>query len=238
MSTKKTILVVDDEAGIRKLVGGILSDEGYACFEAATTKEAYQVLDTQTIGLVILDIWLEGSGEDGIAALQKIKAAHPTIPVIMISGHGTVETAVSAIKQGAYDFIEKPFKADRLLIMMKRAFETSALMRENDTLKNYNREQAAQVVAAQETVNTQNQVSSFMLETEDLLTYSLKEAREIFERYYLNMQVERFEGNISKTANFVGMERSALHRKLKSLEDSPHAAASVTFVTPLKKASS
>ncbi len=129
------ILIVDDEADICKLVQGILEDEGYHTRLAANAQQAREAINEKAPSLVILDIWLQGSDQDGLQLLETIKKDNPHIPVIMISGHGTIETAVSAIKQGAYDFIEKPFKAGRLLLMVGRALETAALKRENEMLR-------------------------------------------------------------------------------------------------------
>ncbi len=129
------ILIVDDEADIRNLVKGILEDEGYHICVAKNSDEAYQTLQDQSIHLIILDIWLQGSKHDGLEILDQVTQQHSHIPVIMISGHGTIETAVAAIKQGAYDFIEKPFKSDRLLLMVRRGLEAAALKRENRALK-------------------------------------------------------------------------------------------------------
>ena len=129
------ILIVDDEADIRMLIGGVLRDEGYATREAADSGETLAAIQARQPTLVILDIWLQGSELDGIAILRQLRAEMPSVPVIMISGHGTIETAVEAIKIGAYDFIEKPFKADRLLLMIARAIEAAQLRRENAELK-------------------------------------------------------------------------------------------------------
>lgn len=129
------ILIVDDEDDIRKLIKGILEDEGYATRQANGSTKAYAEMQTRVPDVVILDIWLQGSEHDGLEILKNIKKDHPHLPVIMISGHGTVETAVSAIKIGAYDFIEKPFKSDRLLLMIERALEISSLKKENEILK-------------------------------------------------------------------------------------------------------
>ncbi|HLY45755.1 MAG TPA: sigma-54 dependent transcriptional regulator [Stellaceae bacterium] len=129
------ILIVDDEADIRMLIGGVLRDEGYATREAADSGETLSAIQARQPTLVILDIWLQGSELDGIAILRQLRAEMPSVPVIMISGHGTIETAVEAIKIGAYDFIEKPFKADRLLLMIARAIEAAQLRRENAELK-------------------------------------------------------------------------------------------------------
>lgn len=129
------ILIVDDEADIRMLIGDILEDEGYESRQAANSTEALEGIRRRMPSLVILDIWLQNSELDGLGILSAIQRDHPGLPVIMISGHGTIETAVTAIKKGAYDFIEKPFKADRLLFMVQRAIEAARLRRENDDLK-------------------------------------------------------------------------------------------------------
>lgn len=129
------ILIVDDEADIRDLVAGILDDEGHRCRTAGGSDEALSAIESRRPHLVFLDIWLQGSRLDGLQVLDLIKAAHPDLPVVMISGHGNIETAVSAIKAGAYDFIEKPFKADRLILVAERALEASRLRREVRDLK-------------------------------------------------------------------------------------------------------
>src|SRR5260370_5392986 len=128
-------VIVDDEADIRMLIAGVLKDEGYATREAANSTEALAVIQARQPTLVILDIWLQGSELDGITILRRLRAEMPSVPVVMISGHGTIETAVEAIKIGAYDFIEKPFKADRLLLVIARAIEAALLRRENAELK-------------------------------------------------------------------------------------------------------
>src|SRR5712672_1101792 len=119
------ILIVDDEADIRMLIGGVLKDEGYATREAGDSTEALAAIHGRQPTLVILDIWLQGSELDGIAILRQLRSEMPTVPVVMISGHGTIETAVEAIKIGAYDFIEKPFKSDRLLLVIARRGRSS-----------------------------------------------------------------------------------------------------------------
>lgn len=129
------ILVVDDETDIRELVAGILEDEGYATRRAASADEALAAVQARRPNLIFLDIWLQGSRLDGLQVLDLIKESDPELPVVMISGHGNIETAVSAIKRGAYDFIEKPFKADRLVLVADRALEASRLKREVKDLK-------------------------------------------------------------------------------------------------------
>jgi len=129
------ILVVDDEADIREIVSGILDDEGHETRMAADSDSALAAISDRVPRLIFLDIWLQGSRLDGLALLDEIKSRYPDLPVVMISGHGNIETAVSAIKRGAYDFIEKPFKADRLVLVASRAIETSKLKREVTELK-------------------------------------------------------------------------------------------------------
>jgi two-component system nitrogen regulation response regulator NtrX len=129
------ILVIDDEADIRMLMSGILKDEGFETREAGTSSEALAAIRLRQPTLVILDIWLQGSELDGLEILKIIRRELPNLPVVMISGHGTIETAVAAIRIGAYDFIEKPFKSDRLLQVVDRAIEAARLRRENEELR-------------------------------------------------------------------------------------------------------
>jgi two-component system, NtrC family, nitrogen regulation response regulator NtrX len=131
------ILIVDDEADIRELVAGILQDEGHGARTARDSDDALAAIVARRPNLVFLDIWLQGSRLDGLQLLDALKAEHPQLPIVMISGHGNIETAVSAIKRGAYDFIEKPFKADRLLLVAERALENSRLKREVRELKQH-----------------------------------------------------------------------------------------------------
>ncbi|MGR3269880.1 sigma-54-dependent transcriptional regulator, partial [Thalassococcus profundi] len=129
------ILIVDDERDIRELIGDILEDEGFATRLAGNSNEAMAEVNTEPPALMILDIWLKDSKMDGIDILKTVKRDNPDIPVVIISGHGNIEIAVAAIKQGAYDFIEKPFNIDQLLVVIRRAMETSRLRRENQKLK-------------------------------------------------------------------------------------------------------
>jgi two-component system, NtrC family, nitrogen regulation response regulator NtrX len=129
------ILIVDDEADICELVSGLLQDEGYMTRTARDADGALTEIRNRRPNLLFLDIWLQGSRLDGLQLLDEVKKVHPELPVVMISGHGNIETAVAAIKQGAYDFIEKPFKADRLVLVADRALETSRLKREVRELK-------------------------------------------------------------------------------------------------------
>jgi two-component system, NtrC family, nitrogen regulation response regulator NtrX len=141
----KDILIVDDEADIRELVGGILEDEGFTARTAGNSEEALAEIEARRPSLLYLDIWLQGSRLDGLELLDIVKEQHPNLPVVMISGHGNIETAVSAIKRGAYDFIEKPFKADRLVLVTNRALEASRLRREVRDLKQRTGDEARMV---------------------------------------------------------------------------------------------
>lgn len=129
------ILIVDDEADIRSLIEDILKDEGHETRSAGSSSAALAEVRARRPSLVILDIWLQGSPIDGLDVLKAVKRDHPDLPVIMISGHGNIETAVSAIQLGAYDFIEKPFESDRLILIVQRAIEAARLRRENDELR-------------------------------------------------------------------------------------------------------
>jgi two-component system nitrogen regulation response regulator NtrX len=129
------ILVVDDERDIRELVAGVLEDEGYATRDAGDSDSALEAIAARRPSLVLLDVWLQGSRLDGLELLDEIKRRDPSIPVLVISGHGNLDTAVAAIRRGASDFIEKPFEAERLLLMVARATETERLRREVATLR-------------------------------------------------------------------------------------------------------
>ena len=129
------ILVVDDEHDIRELVSGVLSDEGYDCRSAGDSNAALEMIDERRPSLVLLDVWLHGSPMDGLEVLDAIKQREPELPVIVFSGHGNIDTAVSAVSRGAMDFLEKPFEAERLLMLVARATETERLRRENVSLK-------------------------------------------------------------------------------------------------------
>ena len=129
------ILIVDDEADIRELVAGVLGDEGFETRTAAHAEGALMALAERRPSLVILDVWLQGSSMDGIELLDAMKSRDPTLPIVVISGHGNLDTAVAAIKRGAYDYIEKPFQAEQLLLVVRRATETERLRREYEALK-------------------------------------------------------------------------------------------------------
>lgn len=134
-STGADILIVDDEADIRELVSGLLEDEGHGVRVAANAEEALAAIKARKPTLLVLDIWMQGGGMDGLELLDIVKELDADLPVVMISGHGNIETAVSALKRGAYDFIEKPFKSDRLVVVIERALEAASLRRENRRLR-------------------------------------------------------------------------------------------------------
>ena len=129
------ILIVDDEKDIRELISEILNDEGFSTRLSSNSAECLSQVSTSPPSLLILDIWLKDSNMDGIDVLKKVKIDYPQVPVVIISGHGNIEIAVAAIKQGAYDFIEKPFNIEQLLVVVRRAMETSSLRQENKELK-------------------------------------------------------------------------------------------------------
>ncbi|MFK7875396.1 MAG: sigma-54-dependent transcriptional regulator [Paracoccaceae bacterium] len=129
------ILIVDDEKDIRELIADILEDEGYSTRKVGTSDAAMHEINSNLPALLVLDIWLKDSAMDGIDILSAVKRENPDVPVVIISGHGNIEIAVAAIKQGAYDFIEKPFNIEQLLVVIRRAMETSRLRRENQSLR-------------------------------------------------------------------------------------------------------
>ncbi|MDE3016672.1 MAG: sigma-54-dependent Fis family transcriptional regulator [Pseudomonadota bacterium] len=129
------ILIVDDEADIRDLISDILKDAGYSTRTAASSDAAFKAVAERVPSVLVLDIWLQGSELDGLGILEMVRKKYPHMPVIMISGHGSIETAVASIKTGAYDFIEKPFKEDRLLLLVARALEHARLKQENQELR-------------------------------------------------------------------------------------------------------
>ncbi len=129
------ILIIDDEADIRELIAGILDDEGYETRLARDSDTALAAIEERRPSMVVLDIWLQGSKLDGLDLLNVIKEQHPDLPVVIISGHGNIETAVTAIKRGAYEYIEKPFKVDRLILVVSRCLEAAKLKQENESLR-------------------------------------------------------------------------------------------------------
>ncbi len=151
------ILVVDDEEDIRELVGGILEDDGYAVRTAGSANAAMAAITRRKPSLLVLDVWLQGSERDGLEVLEEVKALDPEVPVILISGHGTIETAVSAIRKGADDFIEKPFTSERLLFVIRRALETTRLKRENLDLR-ANAAHVSELIGTSQSINAVRQI--------------------------------------------------------------------------------
>ncbi|TCD13146.1 sigma-54-dependent transcriptional regulator [Oricola cellulosilytica] len=156
---KADILIVDDEQDIREIVAGILEDEGYETRTAQDSESALAAIADRVPRLVFLDIWLQGSKLDGLALLDEIQTIHPGMPVVMISGHGNIETAVSAIKRGAYDYIEKPFKADRLVLVAERALEMSTLKMQVQDLKKRSNE-STELIGSSSSINGLRQTIS------------------------------------------------------------------------------
>ena len=134
------ILIIDDEDDIRSLISLTLQDEKFLTIEASNAFDARKIISSRPPSCIILDIWMRNSDMDGIELLKWCHSLYPELPIVMISGHGNIETAVSSIKMGAYDFLEKPFKAERLILTVKRAIQQSKLSRENIELKSRNRE--------------------------------------------------------------------------------------------------
>ncbi|MEE4207760.1 MAG: sigma-54 dependent transcriptional regulator [Parvularcula sp.] len=134
------VLIVDDEPDIRELIAGIFEDEGFIPHTASNSDQAFEIVSQRPPALVILDIWLQGSRLDGLGVLDELRSLNPSLPIVIISGHGTIETAISAIKRGAYDFLEKPLSADRLVLTARRALERAQLQRENRVLKERSRD--------------------------------------------------------------------------------------------------
>ena len=132
---KHDVLIVEDEDDIRDMIAGILADEGYETRQAGSSDDALSLINARVPSLIILDVWLKGSSMDGIELLERVKVDHQDLPIIIISGHGTVETAVAAIRKGAFDYIVKPFKAEKLIVTATRALENARLKRENRELK-------------------------------------------------------------------------------------------------------
>jgi two-component system nitrogen regulation response regulator NtrX len=130
-----TILIIDDEADIRDLTSDILSEQGFDCIAVSNSLSAFEAINKKMPSIVLLDIWLQGSEMDGLGILEILKQRYVNLPVIMISGHGNIETAVSSIKMGAYDYLEKPFSSEKLVITVKHAYETLKLKKENSELR-------------------------------------------------------------------------------------------------------
>jgi two-component system nitrogen regulation response regulator NtrX len=159
------VLIVDDEADIREIASDILKDEGYTTRTAANSSDVFAKISERVPGAVILDVWLQGSDLDGLGILEILKSRYPQLPVIVISGHGNIETAVSAIRMGAYDYLEKPFKEDKLLLTLSRAIENTKLKHENAALKKQNVD-AVELIGSSSAVSQLNLAISRVAPTE------------------------------------------------------------------------
>lgn len=201
------ILIVDDEKDIRELISEILIDEGYSTRLAGNSEECLGKVSEALPSLLILDIWLKDSNMDGIDILKKVKIDFPHVPVVIISGHGNVEIAVSAIKQGAYDFIEKPFNIEQLLVVVRRAMETSTLRRENEELKSKDKmslELVGESLIFRNYVSNLDKVSK--ANSRVLLTGAPGSGKETAARY-IHENSKQFEGNfVSLNCSTVNQE--------------------------------
>jgi two-component system nitrogen regulation response regulator NtrX len=202
----KDILIVDDEDDIRALIKGILEDEGYQTREAGSAQQALEAVAEKTPDLIILDIWLQDSDQDGLEILKAVKAENQFLPVLMISGHGTIETAVTAIKDGAYDFIEKPFKSDRLLLMIMRALETATLRQENQALKARRDVEQDDLVGTSSALNNIRQQIERIAPTKSrvLITGEAGTGKEVVARTLHKLSERRDE-------NFMALNCAAMH---------------------------
>ena len=178
------ILIVDDEADIRELIAGLLEDEGYHTRVASDSDSALSAIESRPPSLVVLDIWLQGSRLDGLELLDFIKLEHPDVPVIMISGHGNIETAVSAVKRGADNFIEKPFKSDHLLHLVEVATENARLRRENEDLKARSLH-SDEIIGNSSAINSVRQIAERIAQTNSrvLITGPVGSGKEVVARH-------------------------------------------------------
>ena len=210
MAKKKNILIIDDEIDICKLISGVLEDEGYTTNNAQNSDNAISILNTNHIDLVILDVWLEGSKLDGIELLHYIQKENSSVPVIIISGHGNIDTAVTAIRIGAYDYLEKPFKTERLMHTIKRAIETYSLKQEITDIKNKSNYANEYIGISQAVINL-NQTILKLSETKSriLITGSIGVGKEL---------VSRLIHNSSPRSNFLFTRINANGLKLDNFE--------------------
>ncbi len=200
----KDILVVDDEVGIRELLSEILFDEGYRIHLAENATQARSFREQHVPDLVLLDIWMPDT--DGLTLLKEwVERGQLTMPVIMMSGHGTIETAMEAMRIGASDFLEKPIALQKLLATVAKAIQYGVPVPGSHSQQE-----------AQETVN-----SDYCTQISLPLDLPLREAREHFDSLYFNHQMQKENGNISRIAEKAGIERTHLYRKLKQLGIKP-----------------
>lgn len=200
----KNVLVVDDEAGIRELLSEILYDEGYGVFLAENAQQARQLLEQKNPDVVLLDIWMPDT--DGLTLLKEwVEQGKLTIPVIMMSGHGTIETALEATRIGAVDFLEKPIALKKLLATVANVLQQKFLVPENN-----------QITAVKDEEKKSEMSFGFSFDV------PFREAREQFDALYLGYHIKKAGGNVPEVADTIGIERTHLYRKLKQLGIKPN----------------
>ncbi len=213
------ILIVEDEEDIRFLIAGILSDEGFAVREAAGSADAIEAFRARKPTLIILDVWLKGSGMDGIELLDYFKTADPDIPIIIISGHGTVETAVSAIRKGAYDYIVKPFKSEKLIVTAQRAVESARLKQENAELKGRSAQEDIIVGSSPAITQVRQKIDRIgPTNSRVLITGPSGSGKELFARLIHQKSVRA--GGPFKAVNAASMVPERVEEELFGVEDS------------------
>lgn len=215
---KSEILIVEDEVDIRNLIAGILEDEGYSVVQAGSSEVALDAFRARKPSLIILDVWLKGSGMDGIELLDQFKSTDPDIPIIIISGHGTVETAVSAIRKGAYDYIVKPFKSAKLVVTAQRALESARLKQENAELKGRSVSDDS-IIGESQTISFVRQKISRIAPTNSrvLITGPSGSGKELFARM-IHGQSRRSNGPF-KAVNAASMVPDRVEEVLFGIED-------------------
>ena len=259
------VLIIDDDKAIRDILTNVLEDEGYTVRTGGNSDEALAEFKKTPPTVVVLDVWLNNSKLDGVEILTEMKSINENVPVIMISGHGTVDMAVSATKKGAYDFLSKPFNTESLLVTISRAvnkrteklelllnelmdyraksnstepksFDDDAikLLSEQNWLGNIgglvnvldkllvnvksSTVKAVDVKKCLSEKTSENKKESNNVGMEDIFMLDLRKSREMFEKHYLTFHLKRFNGNITQTSEYVGMDRAALSRKIKALD--------------------
>lgn len=211
------VLIVEDEDDIRAMISGILEDEGYQVREAATSDAALEAIKARKPNLVVLDVWLKGSSMDGIELLDKLKSIYANLPVIIISGHGTVETAVSAIRKGAYDYIVKPFKADKLIVTATRALENARLRQENEELKGKTRSDTGLIGTSAQITQLRNKIARVAItNSRVLITGASGTGKELIARL-LHAQSKRHKGPF-KAVNAASMVPERVETELFGVE--------------------
>lgn len=213
------VLIVEDEDDIRAMISGILEDEGYQVREAATSEAALEAIKARKPNLVVLDVWLKGSSMDGIELLDKLKSIYANLPIIIISGHGTVETAVSAIRKGAYDYIVKPFKADKLIVTATRALENARLRQENEELKGKTGSDTGLIGTSQQITQLRNKIARVAVtNSRVLITGASGTGKELIARL-LHGQSNRHKGPF-KAINAASMVPDRVEAELFGVEGS------------------